>query len=151
MHKKRNIILGIIVILVGFTIFLIKNNTEKTTYLNEKEDITEIESDINNQSDAIEMDQPNETAETVNIDSEYTLQMVSEHNSANDCWQVINGTIYDMTDFIANGFHKGGIDVIIAECGTDSSAIFAQSHSGRKATQANNGLEDLVVIGKLAQ
>lgn len=57
----------------------------------------------------------------VSGDAGITLSEVSEHASADDCWMVIEGNVYDVTDFIAQ--HPGG-DEILAGCGTDATALF---------------------------
>ena len=39
-------------------------------------------------------------------DKEYTMQEVALHNSAEDCWLVISGVVYDCTYFLDD--HPGG-------------------------------------------
>jgi L-lactate dehydrogenase (cytochrome) len=43
---------------------------------------------------------------------------VSKHNSRDDCWVIIDGNVYDVTDFLEN--HPGGEDIIIANAGKDA-------------------------------
>ncbi|CAI1620568.1 hypothetical protein SEUBUCD646_0M00940 [Saccharomyces eubayanus] len=52
---------------------------------------------------------------------------VAKHNSADDCWVVINGYVYDLTRFIPN--HPGGSDVIKYNAGRDVTAIFEPLHA----------------------
>lgn len=40
----------------------------------------------------------------------YTLEEVAKHDNEDDCWMVINGKVYDVTDYIDD--HPGG-DVIL--------------------------------------
>ena len=47
----------------------------------------------------------------------YTLQEVNQHNSINSCWVTYKGSVYDITDFIAE--HPGGEDKIILAAGND--------------------------------
>jgi len=81
----------------------------------------------------------------------YTLEEVAVHSSEGDCWMAIDGGVYDLTDYIANGFHKPGMDMVISECGTDSSTLFAQEHHGRSAQEAYAELADYGPIGTLAE
>jgi cytochrome b involved in lipid metabolism len=50
-----------------------------------------------------------------------TIAEVSTHNTKNDCWTIINGKVYDITDYINS--HPGG-DEILRACGIDGSTLF---------------------------
>jgi len=68
--------------------------------------------------------QPNSKATTTQI----TLAEVAKHTNSSDCWTVIDGGVYNITDYIPN--HPGG-GMITASCGIDATSIFnAQGHSG---------------------
>lgn len=63
----------------------------------------------------------------------YGLELAS-HNTASDCWLLIDGKIYDVTSYI--NFHPGGANEILKYCGQDGTEafqtkdkIFAQDHS----------------------
>lgn len=58
----------------------------------------------------------------------FTLDEVSQHNSKSDCWTVISGDVYDLTDFVDR--HPGG-DEILRACGTDATILF----NSRKTTE----------------
>lgn len=79
----------------------------------------------------------------------YTLAEVATHNSAEDCWTIINGTVYNMTNYIAR--HPGG-SVIVDACGQDGTLLFTSriDDSGNKvgsgtphSSTANRQLEPL--------
>lgn len=53
----------------------------------------------------------------------FTIQEVSGHNVVTDCWTVIDGTVYDLTDFIAG--HPGGSEIVRA-CGIDGTSLFTE-------------------------
>lgn len=55
----------------------------------------------------------------------YTSDDVALHNSASDCWLIVNGKVYDVTSFIPS--HPGG-SAIIPYCGADGSAAFGSIH-----------------------
>lgn len=51
----------------------------------------------------------------------FTLADVAAHSTAQDCWMVIEGKVYDVTTFIPN--HPGG-EVIVMGCGKDATTLF---------------------------
>lgn len=66
-----------------------------------------------------------------------------QHDSASDCWMAIDGTVYDLTNFIATGSHRPGMSYVINECGTNASSLFSQNHGG----SAYNELNDQPEVG----
>lgn len=86
----------------------------------------------------------------------FTAEEVGTHSSKEDCWAIINGSVYDLTNFISS--HPGGEEIIRA-CGIDATTLFetrttqdgetvgsGSPHSSSAASQ----LESLK-IGELAQ
>lgn len=65
----------------------------------------------------------------ITLDSEYqiTIQEFVKHDKIDDCWVVIHGKVYDLTDFIRN--HPGGVDKIMRFAGKDATLGFHQIHS----------------------
>lgn len=59
----------------------------------------------------------------------YTLAQVQLHRTTSSCWTVINGGVYDVTQWI--GEHPGGSGPILALCGTDGTAAFTGQHGGQ--------------------
>lgn len=53
----------------------------------------------------------------------YAAAEVADHNSATDCWTIIDGSVYDITSYVSR--HPGGDD-ILAACGTDGTTLFTQ-------------------------
>ncbi len=53
----------------------------------------------------------------------YTLSEVAKHNTENDCWTVVDGSVYDITSVISS--HPGGKEIIRA-CGVDSTTLFKE-------------------------
>jgi cytochrome b involved in lipid metabolism len=51
---------------------------------------------------------------------------VAKHNTAEDCWVVLNGQAYDMTDFMED--HPGGAGIIMKYAGRDASRAFNPIH-----------------------
>lgn len=74
----------------------------------------------------------------------YTVAQVAQHNTASDCWLIISGQVYDVTNFIP--IHPGG-NAIVPYCGMDATAVFNSIHgsSGTAASELPTYL-----IGSLA-
>ncbi|MBU1197227.1 hypothetical protein KJ765_01810 [Candidatus Micrarchaeota archaeon] len=53
----------------------------------------------------------------------FTMGEIAQHGSAEDCWLLIDGKVYDVNPFIAGGNHGGG-DAILQGCGIDSTELF---------------------------
>ena len=60
--------------------------------------------------------------------SGYTMAQVALHNNASSCWTVINGGVYDVTEWISQ--HPGGPAAILSLCGVNGSSAFNGQHSG---------------------
>jgi hypothetical protein len=75
-----------------------------------------------NTSETSESTEPETTPPTEEQgDGTYTAAEVAEHDTKSDCWTIINGSVYNLTPFIAQ--HPGG-DEILAACGIDGSTLF---------------------------
>ena len=48
---------------------------------------------------------------------------VNRHNSASDCWMIVDNGIYDVTSYIPS--HPGGAGAIVSYCGKDGTEAFA--------------------------
>jgi hypothetical protein len=70
---------------------------------------------------------PTPTAE-VTTQAGYTMAKVKENNSAASCWSVINGNVYNLTQWINS--HPGGQSVIRGLCGVDGTSSFNGKHRG---------------------
>jgi cytochrome b involved in lipid metabolism len=78
-------------------------------------------------------------------DSGISVSEVQKHNTAKDCWTVINKNVYDLTSYIAT--HQGGASVLTAICGKDGTKAFSGQHAGAPKPTAD--LSSLLV-GPLA-
>lgn len=53
---------------------------------------------------------------------------VAGHDDSASCWVAIDGTVYDLTEWVTE--HPGGPDRILGICGTDATEDFAAQHEG---------------------
>lgn len=64
---------------------------------------------------------PSETS-VVSIEEEGTSLSITSHNAEDDCWTIIDGNIYDITEYV--NFHPGGKQQILTACGVDATEAF---------------------------
>ena len=77
-------------------------------------------------------DQSNANTSTqTESDSAKTISMteVQSANNEQKCWTVIEGSVYDLTDWAAK--HPGGKQNILKLCGTDGTSFFNGKHGGQ--------------------
>lgn len=80
----------------------------------------------------------------------FSLVDVASHKTLEDCWIVVEGKIYDITDYIKG--HPTPPEVIAPSCGKDATLAY-QTKGGRgrpHSTGANEELEKFY-IGKVSQ
>ena len=63
-----------------------------------------------------------------------TLDEVKKHNSAIDCWSIIDGNVYDLTNWVES--HPGGNERITAICGKDGTSSFLGKHSNSNSAKS---------------
>ncbi len=92
---------------------------------------------------APDLNDPNGSIEEKEL---FTLQEVAMHNTPNDCWATINGSVYDLSTWVSR--HPGGSTPIENLCGIDGSERFTKKHGGSSSAQA---ALILLKIGELSQ
>jgi uncharacterized membrane protein len=65
---------------------------------------------------------------STNSSATYSATDLKKNASAASCWSVIDGNVYDLTQWIKK--HPGGQGAITSLCGVDGSARFNGAHSG---------------------
>ena len=56
-----------------------------------------------------------------------TAEQVAQHNKADDCWVILGGKVYDVTDFLED--HPGGKKAILVYAGRDATEEFEMLHA----------------------
>lgn len=59
-----------------------------------------------------------------------TMAEVATRNSPEECWSVVDGKVYDLTQWIDK--HPGGAVIITSICGKDGTAGFTAEHGGKE-------------------
>ena len=73
-----------------------------------------------------------------------SLDTVAMNDSEASCWTVINGNVYDLTDWISS--HPGGASRILGLCGIDGTSQFEGQHGGSAAAE---GTLESYLIGSI--
>ncbi len=77
----------------------------------------------------------NSVANELNIGVIFTMADVAAHTSTSSCYTVVEGNVYDLTNWISK--HPGGKDAILGLCGKDGTVAFTKQHgSSEKAKKA---------------
>eukprot|EP00268_Persea_americana_P036909 TRINITY_DN36465_c0_g1_i1.p1 TRINITY_DN36465_c0_g1~~TRINITY_DN36465_c0_g1_i1.p1 ORF type:complete len:135 (-),score=27.27 TRINITY_DN36465_c0_g1_i1:179-583(-) len=63
----------------------------------------------------------------------YTMKEAAQHNTQNDCWVVIDGKVYDVTEYLDE--HPGGDDVVLAATGKDATDDFEDAGHSKSARE----------------
>eukprot|EP00668_Euglena_longa_P036424 GGOE01046817.1.p1 GENE.GGOE01046817.1~~GGOE01046817.1.p1 ORF type:complete len:534 (-),score=149.20 GGOE01046817.1:307-1878(-) len=70
---------------------------------------------------------------------------VARHNSASDCWIIIDGFVYNVTSFL--DIHPGGRVVLLPYAGRDATEVFVSLHRMEHLRQ----YADMLLVGRLPE
>ncbi|MCA9379028.1 cytochrome b5 domain-containing protein [Candidatus Dojkabacteria bacterium] len=70
---------------------------------------------------------PTNSSTDTSTSQTYTAAEVAAHSSSSDCWMIVDGGVYDVTDYVRS--HPGG-SAILSGCGKDASSYFRGQASG---------------------
>jgi len=80
----------------------------------------------------------------------FSMAEIAKHNSAQSCWLLISGKIYDVTTYL--NLHPGNASTILPTCGTDATAAYDTKGSDGKPHSGNaHSLLGGYFIGNLGQ
>lgn len=129
---KKLLLFGVPLVIIVAVVFLFMNNASKTTVSDDSTNSSSPEPTVTQIS-------PTSTIKTFSLDD------VKKHATKDDCWMVIDGKVYDATDFIPK--HPGGA-IIAKGCGMDASTLFNErpdTELGGHPQQAQEQLKDLYI------
>lgn len=75
-------------------------------------------------TESLKPDSKNTAVKNNYTSNTYTVEQVALKNTAEECWTIINGNVYNITSYVPN--HPGGMDEIVKICGRDGSKLFAK-------------------------
>lgn len=74
------------------------------------------------------------TAGTATTAATFTAADVAKHASAADCWTIVSGAVYNLTNWIKQ--HPGGAGPIEGMCGVDATTAYLGQHQGQRSPTA---------------
>lgn len=83
--------------------------------------------------------QPSPTASPISntSTSAHTVSEIATHNTASNCWLIINNNVYDVSTYLVQ--HPGGISVVTPYCGKEATQAFnTQGGRGSHSNTAKN-------------
>jgi cytochrome b involved in lipid metabolism len=103
--------------------------------LNQQKVVVETASNVNSNTNSSAV--VSVTTATVSLD----VNLVAQHDTAADCWLIINNSVYDVSSYLAS--HPGGQSIVIPYCGKDATQAFDTkagqgSHSSFASSQLSN-------------
>jgi cytochrome b involved in lipid metabolism len=127
--NKSLVILAILIILGGgaFITWQILNGSDEETSSSNS-------TSVNESTSALDSGTSDNTAAP-----QLTQDVVSEYNTAESCWTIIDGNVYDVTSYVPR--HPGGIGEIVKACGKDGTSLF-ESVSDHERGGARGILEE---------
>ncbi|MFA6315058.1 MAG: cytochrome b5-like heme/steroid binding domain-containing protein [Candidatus Paceibacterota bacterium] len=127
--NKKTLFFGAVIIIILIGIYLVFRTGDIPT---------DSALDTNNQNSS--STEQSVTQQSDIQESEYTLAIVSSHNTNQNCWMVIDNKVYDVTSYIASGQHNKDIS---KGCGIDATSMFdkERKHQDNKAQNLLSGLE----------
>lgn len=84
---------------------------------------------------------------TETVVSRYKMEEVAKHDKKGDCWLLISGKVYNVSEFSA---HPGG-EAILQGCGKDATTLFETRPMGSKKPHSEKAREKMkeFMIGEL--
>lgn len=138
-----------VIIVVGTGVYFLSRESDEPT-------IVENSQSVQDSAPAARNNTSNQPASsTEEVAESFTTEQVAVHNTEDDCWTIIEGSVYDITSYIPR--HPGGSNILSA-CGVDATEFFNGDKRGQSGgsndhsndTQARNALAQLK-IGELVQ
>ncbi|GBD33942.1 Soluble cytochrome b558 [bacterium HR34] len=127
MSYKIISIIAVVIIIGVVLIYVLRSGSNETEQVQTQENPVIFEGQGN------ELDQ-NQGEQEFLAGEIYSFEEIQKHNTRDDCWLVINGKVYDVTDFL-NKYPEG--DAILQNCGKDATEIFDKENTEVKTLKEN--------------
>ena len=114
MKKSTIVIIVVLVFVLGGTFFALAGSDESNNTNADKATSQSIQ-EASESSDA-------------NAEETFTTAEVALHNKPTDCWTIVDGSVYEITEYIPR--HPGG-DEILKACGDDGTSLFKERTTGQ--------------------
>ncbi len=95
------------------------------------------------------MDSKDKPAQEVDELPAYAWEEIAEHDSLDSCWKVIEGKVYDFTDYIPD--HPTPPSVMERWCGKESTEAMRTKGYGRDHSPAAWSMIDDYLVGRVAE
>lgn len=144
---RQALIIGLLIMIIGVAVYVFMQQSDDST----TEDVAS--TDTTQQSE--ELTPPPTENDELQV-AEYTAEQVAEHSTADDCWTIIDGRVYELTSYIEQ--HPGGTEILRA-CGGDGTSLFNERKtsvgesvgSGQPHSEFADSLLETFLVGTLAQ
>jgi len=126
------------ILLLALPLFLVGCSTSDTSTDVAEDALMESSEQETRLADEVEpgedwTDTPEGEPEGLSLDG-LTVEAVAANNSEESCWSIIDGSVYDLTDWISQ--HPGGSSRILGLCGEDGTSQFQGKHGGSPSPEA---------------
>lgn len=133
----------VLVLIGGLLYFVSAENEEDIISTNQSS-----ESENSNQQNQIEnTEQPAIPKDATTVSNSITPSEVAVHNTEEDCWTIIDNSVYDITSYVSR--HPGGNNILSA-CGVYATEFFYGEQAGQLGGR-NDHSEDNQAVSQLAQ
>ncbi|MFA5927498.1 MAG: cytochrome b5-like heme/steroid binding domain-containing protein [Patescibacteria group bacterium] len=77
----------------------------------------------------------NDSSAATTVTKTYAASEVAQHNSANDCWLIISGKVYNLTNYLYS--HPGSASAILPYCGADGTTGYSTKDQRRASPHSS--------------
>lgn len=85
---------------------------------------------------------------TQNTKTQYTKDQIATHSTKNDCWLIIDGSVYDVSSYLNE--HPGGVAQVTPFCGKDATQAFATMNGRGSHSSAADQIKQKYLVGTLS-
>jgi cytochrome b involved in lipid metabolism len=141
-NTNKLIIIGLVIFL-GLAVFLFTN-------LNSNNSLPKSDVSLVPTNKQMPTKESTESTDSTQPAKTYTMAEVETHNTPSDCWFVIDGKVYNASNFGEK--HPGG-DAVYAGCGKDATTLFNTRPMGSGTPHSDKARSNLpkFYVGDLSQ